>query len=39
MKFVIQFLIVIGFSFLGEFLHYIIPLPIHLRNSPPVRCP
>lgn len=28
MKFVIQFLIVIGFSFLGEFLHYLIPLPI-----------
>lgn len=28
MKFVIQFLIVIGFSFLGEFLHYLLPLPI-----------
>lgn len=28
MKFVIQFLIIIGFSFAGEFLHYVIPLPI-----------
>lgn len=28
MKFVIQFVIIIGFSFIGEFLHYIIPLPI-----------
>ncbi len=28
MRFVIQFLIVIGFSFIGEFLHYILPLPI-----------
>lgn len=28
MKFVIQFMIIIGFSFIGEFLHYILPLPI-----------
>lgn len=28
MKYVIQFMIVIGFSFIGEFLHYILPLPI-----------
>lgn len=28
MKFVIQFVIIIGFSFIGEFLHYILPLPI-----------
>lgn len=28
MKYVIQFMIIIGFSFIGEFLHYILPLPI-----------
>lgn len=28
MKYVIQFMIIIGFSFVGEFLHYILPLPI-----------
>lgn len=28
MKYVIQFLIIIAFSFIGELLHYIIPLPI-----------
>ena len=28
MKYIIQFIIIIGFSFLGEMLHYIIPLPI-----------
>ena len=28
MKFLIQFMIVIAFSFLGELLHYILPLPI-----------
>ena len=28
MKFVIQFLIIIVFSFVGEFFHYVIPLPI-----------
>lgn len=28
MKYVIQFVIIIGFSFIGEFLHYILPLPI-----------
>jgi len=28
MKFVFQFLIIIIFSFIGEILHYIIPLPI-----------
>ena len=30
MKYIIQFIIIIGFSFLGEMLHYIIPLPIPL---------
>lgn len=28
MKYVIQFLIIIGFSFLGEVLHCVLPLPI-----------
>ena len=28
MKFLIQFMIIIAFSFLGELLHYILPLPI-----------
>ena len=28
MKYVIQFLIIIAFSFIGELLHYVIPLPI-----------
>ena len=28
MKFLIQFLIIIAFSFLGELLHYCLPLPI-----------
>lgn len=28
MKYVIQFMIIIGFSFIGEFLHCILPLPI-----------
>ncbi len=28
MKYVIQFLIIIAFSFVGELLHYFIPLPI-----------
>lgn len=28
MKYLIQFLIIIAFSFLGEVLHFIIPLPI-----------
>lgn len=28
MKYIIQFIIIIGFSFLGEVLHFIIPLPI-----------
>ncbi len=28
MKYLFQFLIIIGFSFIGELLHYIIPLPI-----------
>lgn len=28
MKFVIQFLIVIAFSFVGELLHFLLPLPI-----------
>lgn len=28
MKYVIQFMIIIGFSFIGEFLHYILPLPV-----------
>lgn len=28
MKYIIQFIIIIGFSFLGEMLHYIIQLPI-----------
>lgn len=28
MKYVIQFLIVIAFSFVGELMHYFIPLPI-----------
>ena len=28
MKYLIQFLIIIAFSFLGEFLHYFLPLPI-----------
>lgn len=28
MKYVIQFLIIILFSFIGEILHYILPLPV-----------
>ena len=28
MKFLLQFLIIIAFSFLGELLHYWLPLPI-----------
>lgn len=28
MKYVVQFLIIITFSFVGELLHYILPLPI-----------
>ena len=28
MKFLIQFMIIIAFSFLGELLHYFLPLPI-----------
>ena len=28
MKFLIQFLIIIAFSFAGELLHYLLPLPI-----------
>lgn len=28
MKYLLQFLIIIGFSFIGELLHYLIPLPI-----------
>lgn len=28
MKYVIQFLIVIAFSFVGELLHFVLPLPI-----------
>ena len=28
MKFLIQFLIIIAFSFMGELLHYCLPLPI-----------
>lgn len=28
MNFVIQFLIILGFSFAGEFLHWLLPLPI-----------
>ena len=28
MKFVLQFLIIMVFAFLGELLHYFIPLPI-----------
>lgn len=28
MKYVIQFLIIIAFSFMGELLHYLLPLPI-----------
>ena len=28
MKYIIQFIIIIGFSFVGELLHYFIPLPI-----------
>lgn len=28
MKYVIQFLIIIAFSFVGELLHFLIPLPI-----------
>lgn len=28
MKYLFQFLIIIGFSFVGELLHYAIPLPI-----------
>lgn len=28
MKFLIQFMIIIAFSFLGELLHYCLPLPI-----------
>lgn len=28
MKYLIQFLIIIAFSFLGELLHYFLPLPI-----------
>ena len=28
MKFLIQFLIIIAFSFVGELLHYLLPLPI-----------
>lgn len=28
MKYIIQFLIIIAFSFVGELLHFLIPLPI-----------
>lgn len=28
MKFVVQFLIIIAFSFVGELLHFLLPLPI-----------
>ena len=28
MKYLIQFLIIIGFSFLGEVIHHLLPLPI-----------
>ncbi len=28
MKYLLQFLIIIAFSFLGELLHYVLPLPI-----------
>ena len=28
MKYLIQFLIIIAFSFMGELLHYCLPLPI-----------
>ena len=28
MKYIIQFLIIVAFSFLGEILHYVLPLPI-----------
>lgn len=28
MKFIIQFIVIIGFSFAGELLHRIVPLPI-----------
>lgn len=28
MKFLIQFLIIIAFSFAGELLHFLLPLPI-----------
>lgn len=28
MKYVLQFLIIIAFSFLGELLHFLLPLPI-----------
>ena len=28
MKYLVQFLIIIGFAFLGEILHFLLPLPI-----------
>ena len=28
MKFIIQFIIIIAFTFIGELLHFLIPLPI-----------
>ncbi len=28
MRYLLQFLVIIGFSFLGEVLHYCIPLPV-----------
>jgi holin-like protein len=39
MKFLIQFLIIIAFSFAGELLHFLLPLPILLHFLLPLPIP